>query len=163
MQTQIQATNMRWGGTTLKSLQPCLLSLPNTTICHNCFSYYNCLTEMQWPNSDNWKWNLAREARPNIDLILIRNQLTCIEKGKPKNNYKISQHEKTNLSFNSPSPSPLSIPFFAQTVAVVIVIAVHPNNRHQRMQPALSPPPPQQPAAAAEAAAAAILHDPANI
>jgi hypothetical protein len=96
-------------------------------------------------------------------LILIRNQLTCIEKGKPKNNYKISQHEKTNLSFNSPSPSPLSIPFFAQTVAVVIVIAVHPNNRHQRMQPALSPPPPQQPAAAAEAAAAAILHDPANI
>jgi hypothetical protein len=46
MQTQIQATNMRWGGTTLKSLQACLVPMPNTTICHNCFSHYNRLTEM---------------------------------------------------------------------------------------------------------------------
>jgi hypothetical protein len=40
----------------------------------------------------------------------------------------------------------LSNPFIAQTVAFVIVIAVHPDNRQQRMQPALSPPPssPQQ-------------------
>ncbi len=46
MQTQIRATNMRWGGTTLKSLQPCLVPMPNTTICHNWLSHYNCLTEM---------------------------------------------------------------------------------------------------------------------
>ncbi len=40
-----------------------------------------------------------------------RNQLTCIEKGKQKNNNKIRQHDKTNPSFNSPSPFPLSNPF----------------------------------------------------
>ncbi len=34
MQTQIQATNMRWGGTTLKSLEPCLVPMLNTTIRH---------------------------------------------------------------------------------------------------------------------------------
>jgi hypothetical protein len=79
---------------------------------------------------DKWKRNLAREACPTIDLILIRNPSTCIEKGKPKNNYKIRQHEKTNPSFNSPTPFPLSNPFFAQTVAIEIVIAVHPND-HQ--------------------------------
>jgi hypothetical protein len=79
-------------------------------------------------------------------LILIRNQLTCIEKGKPKNNNKIRQHQKTNPSFNPPSPFPLSNPFFAQTVAIAIVIAVYPNDRQSRMRPALSPPPnsPQQ-------------------
>jgi hypothetical protein len=59
---------------------------------------------------------------------LIRNQSTCIEKGKPKNNNKIRQHEKTNPSFHSPSPFPLSNPFFAQTVAIAIVIAIHPDN-----------------------------------
>ncbi len=186
MQTQIQATNMRWGEMTLKSSQPCLVSMPNTTICNNWLSHYNCQTEMwcqiwrreilqeisnkqstwTWwiinrqPNLDNWKRNLAKEARPTIDLILIRNQLTCIEKGKPKNNNKIRQHEKTNPSFNSPSPFPLFGPFFAQTVAIAIVITVHPDNCQWRMRPAL-PPPPQQPAA--KAAAAAILHDLANI
>jgi hypothetical protein len=41
---------------------------------------------------DNWKRNLAREARPTIDLILIRNQSTFIEKGKPKNNNKIDRN-----------------------------------------------------------------------
>jgi hypothetical protein len=80
---------------------------------------------------DDWKRNLAREACPTIDLILIRNQSTCIEKGKPKNNNKIRQHEKTNPSFNSPSPFLLSNPMFAQTVAIVIVIAVHPDDRQQ--------------------------------
>jgi hypothetical protein len=108
---------------------------------------------------DDWKRNLAREARPTNDLILIRNQSTCIEKGKPKNNNKIRQHEKTNPSFNSPSPFPLSNPVFAQTVAIEIVITIHPDDCQQCMRPALSPP--QQPAA--EAAAAAILHNLANI
>ncbi len=50
MQTQIRAANMRWGGTTLKSLQPCLMPMPNTTICHSWLSHYNCQTEMWWPN-----------------------------------------------------------------------------------------------------------------
>ncbi len=142
MQTQIIATNMRWGGTTLKSLQPCLVPMLNTTIHHNWLSHYICLKEMWWPSLDDWKRNLAREAHPTIDLILIQNQLTCIEKGKPKNNNKIRQHEKTNPSFNSYSTFPLSNPFFAQTVALAIVIAVHPDNRQQRMQPTLSSPPP---------------------
>ncbi len=141
MQTHLQATNMRWGGTTLKSLQPCLVSMPNTTIRDNWLSHYNCQTEMwiwmtgreilqeitnkqstwtwwiiNWhPNLDDWKRNHAREARPTIDLILIRNQLTCIEKGKPKNNNKIRQHEKTNPSFNSPSPSSLSSLFCSKS------------------------------------------------
>jgi hypothetical protein len=88
-----------------------------------------------------------------------RNESTCIEKGKPKNNKKIRQHEKTNPSFNSPSPFPLSNPFFAQTDAIAIVIAVHPDNCQRCMRPTLSPP--QQPAA--EAAAVMILHDPVNI
>jgi hypothetical protein len=91
-------------------------------------------------------------------LILIRNQSTCIEKGKPKNNNKIRQHEKMNPSFNSPSPFPLSNPFFAQTVAIEIVIAVHPDNHRNACG---QPSPPQQPAA--EAVAAAIIHDPPNI
>jgi hypothetical protein len=108
---------------------------------------------------DDWKRNLAREARPTIDLILIRNQSTCIEKGKPKNNSKIRQHEKTMPPFNSSSPFPLSNPISSQTVTIAIVIAVHPDNRQQRMRQALSPP--KQPTA--KAAAAAILHDPANI
>jgi hypothetical protein len=77
---------------------------------------------------DDWKRNLAREAHPTIDLILIRNQSTCIEKGKPKNNNKIRQDEKTIPSFDSPSPFPLSSPFFAQTVAIEIVIAIHPDD-----------------------------------
>ncbi len=110
MQTQFRATNMRWGGMTLNSLQPCLVLMLNTTIRHNWLSFYNCQTEMRWPNLDNWKRNLAREAHPTIDLILIRNQSTCIEKGKPKNNNKIRQHEKTtHLSIPSllfPCPTP---------------------------------------------------------
>ncbi len=112
MQTQLQATNIRWGEMTVKSLQPCLVPMPNTFICHNWLSHYNCLTEMWWPNLDDWKRNIAREACPTIDLILIRNQSTCIEKGNPKNNNRIRQHEKTNPSFNSSSPFPLSTPFF---------------------------------------------------
>ncbi len=46
MQTQIQGTNMRWRGMTLKSLQPCPMLMPNITICHNWLSHYNCQTEM---------------------------------------------------------------------------------------------------------------------
>ncbi len=84
MQTQIQATNMRWGGTSLRSLQPCLVPMLNTTICHCWFSHYNCQTEMWSPNLVDWKRNLAREAHPTIDLNLIQNQLTCVEKGKQK-------------------------------------------------------------------------------
>ncbi len=41
MQTQIQSTNMRWGGTTLKSLQPCLVPILNITIPHYWLSHYN--------------------------------------------------------------------------------------------------------------------------
>jgi hypothetical protein len=65
-----------------------------------------------------------------------RNQLTCIHKDKPKNNNKIRQHEKKYPSFNS-----LSNPYFAQTITIAIVIAVHCNDRQRHMQPALSPPP----------------------
>ncbi len=92
MQTQIRATSMRWGGTTLKTLQPCLVPISNTTIGHSWLSYYNCQTEMWWPNLD-WTRNLAWDNCPTIDLNLIQNQLTCIEKGKTKNNKKIRQHK----------------------------------------------------------------------
>ncbi len=78
MQTQIQATNMRWGGTTLKNLQPCLVPMPNTTICHSWLSHYNCQTEIWRTNLNNWKRNLARDNRPTIDLNLMWNQSTCL-------------------------------------------------------------------------------------
>ncbi len=78
MQTQIRATNMRWGGTTLKSLQPCLVPIPNTTIGHSWLSLYNCQTEMWWPNLDDWKSNLVRDNRATIELNLMPNQLTCL-------------------------------------------------------------------------------------
>jgi hypothetical protein len=70
-----------------------------------------------------------------------RNQLTCTEKDKPKNNNKIRQHEKTNPSFTSFSPFSLSNPYFAQTINIAIVIIVHRDDHQQCMQPALSPPP----------------------
>jgi hypothetical protein len=70
-----------------------------------------------------------------------RNQSTCIEKDKPKNNNKIRQHEKTNPSFNSPCLFSLSNNFFVQTVAIAIVIAVHPDDCQRHMRPALSSPP----------------------
>ncbi len=78
IQTQIRATNMRWGGTTLKCLQPCLVPMPNTTICHSWLIHYNFQTEMWWPNLDDWKRNLARDNRPTIDLNLMWNQSTCL-------------------------------------------------------------------------------------
>ncbi len=40
MQTQIWATNMRGGGMGLKSLQPCLLPMSNTTIGHSWLSHF---------------------------------------------------------------------------------------------------------------------------
>jgi hypothetical protein len=64
-----------------------------------------------------------------------------LKKVSQKKNNKIRQHEKTNPSFNSPCPFSLSNTFFAQTVAIAIVIAIHPDNRQQHMRPALSPPP----------------------
>ncbi len=67
MQAQIWATIMRWGGMLLKGLQPFLVPMLNTTISHSKLSHYNCQTEMWWPNLDDWKRNLAREARPTID------------------------------------------------------------------------------------------------
>jgi hypothetical protein len=75
-----------------------------------------------------------------------RNQLTCIEKDKPKNNNKSRQHEITNPSFDSFSPFSLFNPFFAQTITIAIVITVHRNDCQRRMQPALSPPLPPSPA-----------------
>ncbi len=48
--------------------------------------------------------------------------------------------KQTHLSI-PPSPFPLSNPFFAQTVAIAIVIAVHPDDHQQCMRQALSPPP----------------------
>jgi hypothetical protein len=59
-----------------------------------------------------------------------------------RNNNKIRQHEKTNQSFNSSSPSPLSNPFFPQTIAIAIAYTVYPDDQQQSMLPALSPPPP---------------------
>ncbi len=53
--------------------------------------------------------------------------------------------KKTNPSFNSFSPFSLSNPFFAQTITIAIIIAIHCNNRQQCMQPALSPPFPPPP------------------
>ncbi len=78
MQTQIQATNMRWGGMTLKSLQPCLMPMPNTTICHSWISHYNCQTEIWWPNLDDWNRNLAKGNRLTNYLNLMWNQPTCL-------------------------------------------------------------------------------------
>ncbi len=77
IQTQIQATNMRWGGTTLKSLQPCLVPMPNTIIRNNWLSHYNCQTEMWWPNLDDWKRNFARDNQQTVDLNLMQNQSIC--------------------------------------------------------------------------------------
>ncbi len=139
MQTQIQATNMRWEGRTLKVcnsvLCQCWIQLFATIDSHTIIAKQKGndqiwmtgreimqeitnkqLTWTWWiitqpPNLNNWKRNLAREARLTIDLILIRNQSTYIEKEKPKNHNKIKQHEK-KPSLNSPSPFPLSNPFF---------------------------------------------------
>ncbi len=77
MQTQIQATNMRWVGTTIKSLQPCLVPMSNTSIGHSWLSHYNCQTEMWWLNLD-WKRYLAKDNPPTIDLNLMWNQSTCL-------------------------------------------------------------------------------------
>ncbi len=77
MQAQIQATNMRWGGTTLKCLQPCLMPMSNTAIGHSWLSHYNCQTEMWWSKLD-WKRILARDNCPTIDLNLMWNQSICL-------------------------------------------------------------------------------------
>jgi hypothetical protein len=62
---------------------------------------------------------------------------------------KISQKttawKKTNPSFNFLSSFSLSNPFFAQTITIAIVIAIHCKDLQQFMQPALSPPLPPPP------------------
>jgi hypothetical protein len=63
-----------------------------------------------------------------------------VKKISQKTMTKKDSMKKTNPSFNSFSPFSLSNPFFAQTITIAIVIAVHCNDRQQRMQPALSPP-----------------------
>jgi hypothetical protein len=93
---------------------------------------------------EQMKEKFAREACLTIDLILIRNQSTYIETEKPKINNKIIQHEKTNPSLNSPSTFPLSNPFFAQTVAIMIVITIPPGDL-QSDTCGLPSPPPQTP------------------
>jgi hypothetical protein len=108
---------------------------------------------------DDWKRNLAREARPTIDLNLIQNQSTCIEKVSQKNNNKIRQHEKTNQSFNSPSPPPLSNPFTLKKLQLPLPLpSILTTGGGACGQPPL---PPQQPAMAA--AAIASLEDPVNV
>ncbi len=90
MQTQIRATNMRWGGTTLKSLQPCLVSMPNTTNCHNWLSRYNCQTEMWWPNLNDWKRNLCKRWPSNNWLELDEYSIAlpqCINNSIRTSNY----------------------------------------------------------------------------
>ncbi len=97
MQTQIRATNMRWGGMTLKSLQPCLVSMPNTTICHNQLSYYNCQTEMWWSNLNDWKRNLCKRWPSNNWLELDEYSIDlpqCINNCIQTSNYDAN----TNLS-----------------------------------------------------------------
>jgi hypothetical protein len=64
------------------------------------------------------------------------NQITITKKDSMK---------KTNPSFNSFSPFSLSNPYFARTITIAIVIAVHCNDCQQHMQPALSPPLPPSP------------------
>ncbi len=90
MQTQIQATNMRWGGTTLKSLQPCLVSMPNTTIHDNWLSHYNCQTEMWWPNLDDWKRSLAKDNGYTVNSNLMNNNLTTKFEQLKEKSYKRS-------------------------------------------------------------------------
>jgi hypothetical protein len=89
MQTQIQATNMRWGGMTLKSLQPCLVSMPNTTICHNWLSHYNCQTEMWSQNLDDWREICKRKLSNNWLELDVKsfNLPQCINNSFQTSNY----------------------------------------------------------------------------
>ncbi len=96
MQKQIRATNMRWGGATLKILQPCLVPIPNITICHSWLSHYDCQTEMWWPNLDDWREIYKREPinKPlELDVKSI-NLSQCIN-----NFFQTSNHDaNTNPS-----------------------------------------------------------------
>ncbi len=62
MQTQIQATNMRWGGTTLTSLQPFLAPMSNTAIGHSWLSH----SVTKW-KCDNQVWT-RREILQEITV-----------------------------------------------------------------------------------------------
>jgi hypothetical protein len=92
---------------------------------------------------------------------LIRNQSTYIEKGKPKNNNKIRQHEKRNTSLNSPSPFPLSNPFFLLKQLPLQLSS--PSNLAISSDACGLPSLPHPTQLAAKAAAGAIFHDLANI
>ncbi len=122
MQMQIWATNMRWGGKNLKSLQLCLVPMPNTTIRHSWLSHYNCQTEMWWPNLNEWKRNLARDNRPTIDLNLMWDQLTCLNASITLSKFPIlmqTQIRATNMRWggtNLKSLQPCIVPMPYTTI-----------------------------------------------
>ncbi len=62
MQTQIQETSMRWGGTTFKSLQPSLVPMPNTTIGRSWLSH-----NVAKQKCDDQIWN-GREILQEITI-----------------------------------------------------------------------------------------------
>jgi hypothetical protein len=68
-----------------------------------------------------------------------RNQSTCIEKGKPKNNNKIRQHEINKPIFHFPLSFFLVQSLFCLIVTIAIFFTVHHDNHQRRMRPALSP------------------------
>ncbi len=90
IQTQIRATNMRWGGTTFKKSQPCLVPMPNTTICNKWLSHYNRQTKMWWPNLDDSKRNLCKRYSFNNWLELDVKSIVlpqCINSSIRTSNY----------------------------------------------------------------------------
>ncbi len=106
MQTQIRATNMRWGRTTLKSLQPFLVPMLNTTIHHSWLSHYNCQIEMWSLNLDDWKRNLARDNHPT-NLNLMWNQSTCLNASITLSKLPIKMHtqiQATNMRWGEGQP-----------------------------------------------------------
>jgi hypothetical protein len=62
MQTQIRATNMGWGGATLKSLQPCLMPMPNIKL----FATVDSHTIMAKQKYDDQIWTTGRKILQKI-------------------------------------------------------------------------------------------------
>ncbi len=98
MQTQIRATNMRWGGMTSKSSQPCLVPMSNTVIGHSWLSHY---VAKQKCDSLDWKRNLTRDNCPTIDLNLMEISRPALKRERQKNHNKIRQHETICLPSSS--------------------------------------------------------------
>ncbi len=104
---------------TLKSSQPCLVPMPNTTIYNNWLSHYNCQTEMWWPNLDDWKQNLARDNKQTNDLNLMKNQSICFNASITQSKLPImmqTQIQATNMrwggmTLKSLQPCLVSIPY----------------------------------------------------